>query len=103
MTFAREEPRGGGVLVGSEAMHNGIHESVISCGWVRGECAMISMSINFVASVAEFFRCGRVLWLRRCGHVSLILFSICIVGMFHGGDFWAFMFFGGDFLGVPKF
>ena len=50
-----EEPRGGGVLVGSEAMHNGIDESVISCGWVRGECAMINMSIDFVASVAEFF------------------------------------------------
>lgn len=52
MTFAREEPRGGGVLVGSETMHSGIDESVISRGWVRGECAMISTSMNVVASVA---------------------------------------------------
>lgn len=54
MTFAREEPRGGGVLVGSEAMHNGIDECVIlhGMGGRGGGCAMISMSINVVASVA---------------------------------------------------
>lgn len=54
-TFAREELRGDGVLVGSEAMHSDIDESKLSCGWMRGKCAMISMSNNVVVTVAEFF------------------------------------------------